>query len=95
VPAVGPESAAAPDQGIDRARDLDGEAAHSARKFRPAARLDDQVDVVVLDREMSNPETPRIAAAGIANGEAKGRQHELGAQRTEQGSERDDDRMAG
>jgi hypothetical protein len=53
------------------------------------------MDMVVLDRKMGDPETLRVAAAGIANGKAKGRQHVLRAQWAKQGSERDDDRMMG
>ena len=37
----------------------------------------------------------RVASTSPTKGKAKGRQHELGAQRAEQGSQRDDDRVMG
>jgi len=93
MPAVGPESSAAPDQVVDRARDPDGQAPHPGRQLRSAARLDDQVDVVVLDRVPRYPEMLRIASVGPANGVPEGRQNVLRAQRAEQRSQRDDHRV--
>ena len=93
IPAVGPEPPPALDQRIDRASNPDGDAAHSARERLLVASLDEQVDVVVLDRIPDDPETLRVTLVSASDGPTQRRQDMLGAQGSEQGPERHVDRM--
>ena len=93
MPAVGPESPPASDQRIDRPSDPDGNAAHPARERLSVERLDQEVDVVVLDRVLDDPEAVGRTPIGSGDGEPQGGQDMLGAQGAEEGPEGDVDRM--
>jgi hypothetical protein len=93
MPTVGPEAPPASDQRIDRASDSDGHAAHPARKRLAVEGLDQEMDVVILDRILDDPEMVWVTLIGASDGDPQGRQHVLGPQRAEEGPERDVDRM--
>jgi len=70
MPTVGPEPPPAPDQRIDRASNPDGDAAHPARERLPIVGLDQQVNMVVLDRILDDSESLWATPVGASDGEA-------------------------
>jgi len=77
VVAVTPDCTAAAERAVDRPRDADGEAPHAAAERSRIVRLDDEVEMVVLDREMENPEA---AVGGRGEGAADGWEDPVGSE---------------
>jgi len=55
---VPPHGSAAAERAVDRPRDADGEAPHPAAQSPRIIGFDDEMEMVVLDREMNDPEVP-------------------------------------
>ena len=53
---VSPDPASASKRAVDGARDADGETTHAARESPARVRLCDQMNVIVLDRKVNDPE---------------------------------------
>src|SRR2546427_11770229 len=67
---VPPYGSAAAERAVDRPGDADGEAPHPAAQSPRIVGFDDEMEMVVLDREMNDPEVPvrghkeRVADSG-------------------------------
>src|SRR5512136_2820257 len=93
MPAVGPEPPPSPDQRIDRACDPNGNALGPARQRPLVAGLDEQMQVVVLNRVADDAKVVPVTPVGTPDGQADGGLDELGAQRPKPCAQRDMDRM--
>jgi len=91
---ITPDRAAPTDGVVDRACEPDSEPPHAARQARAVLCLDDQVDVIVLDRVMDDPEP---AVGGRGQPTPDGREDPGGAEAANgiRGPERDVDGMGG
>ena len=89
---ITPDRAAPTDGVVDRACEPDSEPPHAARQARAVLCLDDQVDVIVLDRVMDDPEP---AVGGRGQPTPDGREDPGGAEAADgiRGPERDVDGM--
>jgi hypothetical protein len=77
MPPIGPNAATAPDESIDPERDTNGQAAHSFGQGSLVARLDDEVQMIPLYREMKDPEAPWIALGSASQGDTERRKDVL------------------
>ena len=77
--AVAPDAPTRAEQPVDAPRDSNGEPLHAARERSPVARFDEEVEMIVLNREMNDAKPlsacERDASANLAkeNALAKGR----------------------
>ena len=80
VVAVGEDLPAAAERAVHRTGNANGEAADSARERPPVFGLGDEMDVVVLDGELENPE---LRVRGGGEGAAHGREEPSGPEGTD------------
>src|SRR5262249_53193174 len=94
VVAIAPDGAAATERAIDGPREPDRESAHPRREKRAVICFDDEVNVIVLDRVMDDPEPP---VRGGGKRAAYGREDTAGPKAADRvrGPESDMDRMCG
>jgi len=91
MPPIRPEWSAPREQVVDAASHADRDAAHAARESAGVACFDDQMDMVVLEREMNEPEALRIAACCAGERETNRRENVLTSEGGEAGAQCDVD----
>ena len=74
---LGPDTSATAERAVHRARNADGETADSAGERPPRVRLGDEMNVIVLDAELNDPE---IRARGNGQSAVHVREHTGGTQ---------------
>jgi hypothetical protein len=79
VPAVGPETAAAPHEVVHVAGDADDETSDARGQGSLVARLDDEVHVVPLNRKVKHAKAAGVSQRGAANRQTNGGKHVLAA----------------
>src|SRR5690606_12289517 len=82
VPAIRPEGTAPKDQAVHAARDANREAAHSGAESALVERLDQQVHVIGLHREVDDAKRVRGSRIRLRNSEAHRRKKRTGSEAT-------------
>src|SRR4051812_39421952 len=76
--AIAPDLPAPPERAVDRQGDPDGQTLNAAAERAAPVAFDEQMDVVLLDREVNHA---KRLPAGAGDGAANRREHTRGAQR--------------
>src|SRR6185369_17475232 len=88
VPAIRPERPATRQELVHVACDPNSDALHAARQIALVPRLNDEVQVIPLDGEVEESETPGLAPGGAGKSESHRRKHMLSAQTGEPRAQR-------